>query len=73
MKLELGKCYILTTDGVGKRFRVIMRDKFGAIKIRDCDTKQEEDFIIDTNQGGFSEDFTLVEFDCMECDGKPSL
>lgn len=71
MKLVVGKCYILTSDGKQKKFRVIARDSRGMIIIRDCETKEEEDFIIDTNHGGFSEYFTLVEFNCEECDGKP--
>lgn len=73
MKLQVGKCYILTSYGKQRKFRVVKNVSNAHITIRDCETKHEEDFLTDTNKGGFSPDFTIKEFDCMDCDGEPSL
>jgi hypothetical protein len=73
MKLQVGKCYALTSDNKTKKFRVIKNITGTQIIIKDCETGAEEEFFTETAHGGFSDDFTIVEFDCMECDGKPSL
>ena len=70
MKLEVSKCYVLTNDGNQKKFRVVVYDSRGSIIIKDCKTGKEEDFINETSKGGFSEDYTLTEIDCNECDRK---
>ncbi len=71
MKLEVSRCYILTSDGKEKKFRVIKRDSRGVLIIRYCETGIEEDFYTKTSIGGFSEDFTIIEFNCEDCDGNP--
>jgi hypothetical protein len=73
MRLQVGKCYILTHKGVTKKFRVVRYDSNGNLSIRICETNEVEDFYRDTLRGGFYEDFYIQEFDCMECDGQPSL
>jgi len=73
MKLEVGKCYELVSDGKSKRFRVIKKLPDNHLIIRDCESGEEEEFYTETAKGGFSEDWSVKEIDCEECDGKPSI
>lgn len=73
MRLQVGKCYTLTSYGKQKKFRVIRNISNIQVFIRDCETRKEEEFFTETSKNGFSGDFTIIEFDCMECDGNPSL
>ncbi|MAS87461.1 MAG: hypothetical protein CMH30_05740 [Micavibrio sp.] len=73
MNIQVGKCYVLTSDGKEKRFSVIKNVSNREYYIRDCDTDIEEEFITETNKGGFSQDVTLKEIDCKDCDGTETL
>ena len=72
MRLEVTKCYELVSDGESKRFRVIKNAKDNRLTIRYCETGEEEEFYTETAEGGFSEDWSIEEIDCEDCDGKPS-
>lgn len=70
MRLEVSKCYELTNNGRVIRFRVVRYDSRGLLTIRICETQEEEDLYQDTLRGGLYEDFSIVEFNCEECDGR---
>jgi len=70
MRLEVSKCYTLTNNNRVIRFRVVKYDSRGILTIRICENKVEEDLYKDTLRGGLYEDFSIIEFECIDCDGK---
>jgi len=70
MRFTVGKCYEVILHGETKRFRVI-RNESGLITVRICETGEEVDLML-LLRGDVSE-MVVNEFDCMECDGQPTV
>ncbi|MBL7888009.1 MAG: hypothetical protein JNL24_00560 [Bacteroidia bacterium] len=73
MRLQVGRCYILTSNGTVKKFRVVKNISNKKIYIRYCKTQIEEEFFTETALGGFDGYPSIEEFDCMNCDGSESV
>ncbi len=72
MKFQVGKCYSVTLRGVTYKFRVIKNENNTKITVRLCQSNDELDLLTDILTGDIS-DIQYIEFNCEECDGKPSL
>lgn len=72
MRFQVGRCYRVLLHSKTTVFRVIKNESNAVVTVRICGTEEEKNLYTEILTGDIS-NIETSEFDCKECDGKPSV